>query len=103
MTDDVLRSGRITTSGGGVRASARRLYTTLDRELGNAPFVQAVVAVWGTFDQGRVEGSRIVYLEAARLPEWLLSQPTRLSDARQTQVVGVLESIARESVEHSWS
>ncbi len=59
---DMLRSGRLTTSGAGMRHSAVRLKEALQRESGFAVYVQAVFPVWGRSRPGRCRG------ESSRLP-----------------------------------
>jgi hypothetical protein len=79
---DTLRSGRIRTAGGTFRSQAVRLREAFRSETESVPWVQAVVAIWGDFPQELVEDTKVVYLDAAALTEWLQSRPVLLSGER---------------------
>jgi hypothetical protein len=85
VADDALFSGRIRERGVAHRGRAVRLKEALERETGIAPWIQAVVAVWGDFPQGAIE-EQIVYLDAARLVDWLQSRPSSLTAERVEQI-----------------
>ncbi len=88
VADDVLSSGRIRERGGTHRNRAYRLNGALAREIGCAPWVQAVVAVWGEFPQSVFKEQKVVYLDAARLVEWLRAQPEVLTAERVERIAG---------------
>jgi hypothetical protein len=91
--DDSLRFGRVTYSGGGFRGAAVDLRNALEADTGQAPWVTSIVVVWGGFEQGFVQGDRVVYMSGGRVADWLQSQPTRLSELRTSllaDAVGVL-------------
>jgi len=88
VADDALSSGRIRERGVAHRSRAYRLNAALTREIGGAPWVQAVVAVWGDFPQGVVEEQKVVYLDAARLVDWLQTRPPSLTVERVERIAG---------------
>jgi hypothetical protein len=88
VADDVLSSGRIRERGVAHRGRAVRLKEALERETGSAPWVQAVVAVWGDFPQGVAEENKVVYLDAARLVDWLQARPSFLTAERVERIAG---------------
>ncbi len=92
VDDDVLHSGRIRQRGGTYRGQAVRLKEALERETGVKPWVQAVVAVWGDFPQSVVDENRVVYLDAARLTEWLQSRPASLPEERIQRLAAAITS-----------
>lgn len=88
VADDALSSGRIRERGIAHRSRAYRLNEALAREIGSAPWVQAVVAVWGDFPQGVLEEQKVVYLDAARLVDWLQARPPSLTAERVERIAG---------------
>jgi Nuclease-related domain len=88
VEDDVLRSGRIRERGAKYRGQAVRLKEALERETAIAPWVQAVVAVWGEFPQGVVEENRVVYLDASDLTGWLETRAPSLTSDRLERLAG---------------
>jgi Nuclease-related domain len=57
-----------------VRRQAAEASTRIGVENGRRTWVNAVVVIWGAFDQGMVEGDRITYVAGERLADWLASR-----------------------------
>jgi hypothetical protein len=88
---DALRSGRIVYSGGSFRAGARGVKDAIERELGwRAPWVQAVVVVWGDFPQARHEEENVVYVRGEELYAWVEGLPEKLNAPQRAAVVAAL-------------
>jgi hypothetical protein len=86
--DDALRSGRLAYSGGAFRAGAKRIKTALEQRPGSrAPWVQAVVVVWGDFPQARHAERDVVYVRGDELRAWLSELPAHVN-APQTRCAG---------------
>ena len=84
---DELRFGPVAYPGAAFRGAAVGLRDALATLTGQPPWVTAVVAVWGTFEQGAVDGDRVTILRGELLADWLRAQPKRLSDSRTRQLV----------------
>jgi hypothetical protein len=82
---DALVAGRSSYPGGAFRGPALKLHEALALRLGRKLWVQAVVVVWGEFQQRCIEDNRVVYIHGSELLDWLRRQPGRLSadDCRQ--------------------
>jgi hypothetical protein len=93
VADDALRAGRLSYEGAGIRRAARSLARELERNTGSRPWVQAVVAIWGAFPQGRVTENDVIYLHAEELVDWLRSQPSRYTDARTRSLAAAINSL----------
>jgi hypothetical protein len=92
---DGLRSGRIRTSGSFHRGQAYRLKETLEAGTGIATWVQAVVAIWGDFPHGETANTKVVYLDATRLTDWLQRGDPQLSPQQVDELAESLERLRR--------
>jgi hypothetical protein len=92
---DELRFGRMPYSGAGFRGAAADLHDLLAEATGKAPWVKAVVVVWGEFEQELVDGNRVTFVSGARLAAWLRDQPIRLSEERTHALADALRGLAR--------
>jgi hypothetical protein len=95
VSGDELRLGRVPYSAGTFRGAAVDLRNTLAAANAQAPWVTAVVVIWGKFEQGVVEGDRVTFVAGARLAEWLREQPPRLSESRAESLAAAIREIAR--------
>jgi Nuclease-related domain len=57
-----------------VKRQAAEASARIGAETGRRPWVNAVVVIWGVFDQGVVDGNRITYVAGDRLAAWLASR-----------------------------
>jgi hypothetical protein len=95
---DALRSGRMLYSGGSFRAGAQGVKDAIERQLGwRAPWVQAVVVVWGDFPQGRHDEQNVIYTRGEELRPWLEALPDRLNGPQRAAVIAALRE-ARDAV-----
>jgi hypothetical protein len=95
VANDTLRIGRnVSYPGASFRGAAVDLRDTLDRMTGRAPWVTAVVAVWGEFDQTQVDGDRVTYLKGSLLADWLAGQPTKLGSDRANELAAAVTTLA---------
>lgn len=91
---DALRSGRLFFSGGAFRSAARRMNEEIERELGSrAPWVQAVVVVWGDFPQARHEEENVVYVRGEELVLWLEQLPEKLNRPRRAACTAAVQEV----------
>jgi hypothetical protein len=91
---DALRSGRLAYSGGGFRGGALRIKQALEERLGaRAPWVQAVVVVWGQFPQARHEEQDVVYLLGDELRPWLSGLPEKLNAPQRAALTTALREV----------
>ena len=68
---------------------------TLEEMTGRAPWVTAVVAVWGEFEQTTVDGDRVTFLHGPLLADWLAGQPTRLTQERTDELAVAVTALSR--------
>ncbi len=95
---DALRVGRrVSYPGASFRGAAVELRDTLHRMTGDPPWVTAVVAVWGEFEQTQIDGDRVTYLRASLLADWLAGQPTRISAERARALGAAITELATGS------
>jgi hypothetical protein len=91
---DALRSGRLAYPGGAFRAGAKRIKEAMELRLGSrAPWVQAVVVVWGAFPQARHDEQDVVYLSGDELRPWLSELPERLNAPQRASLVTALREV----------
>jgi hypothetical protein len=91
---DALRSGRLAFAGGVFRSGAKRIKLGLEERLGTrAPWVQAVVIVWGEFPQARLDDQNVVYLRGDELLPWLSELPTRLNAPQRSALITALQEV----------
>jgi hypothetical protein len=91
---DALRSGRLAFRGGVFRAGARQINSALERQLGSrAPWVQAVVVVWGDFPQTRHEEQGVVYVRGVGLREWLLALPEKVNAPQRAALITAIQEV----------
>jgi len=76
--------------GSRVRGAAFGTSEAIKSLVGRGAWVQSVVVIWGRFDQGLIEDSRVVYLHGDRLQNWLTSQRDRISPADVNAIVARL-------------
>ena len=75
---DALRSGRMVFSGARFRSSAKRVKHELEARLGfRAPWVQAVVVIWGDFPQTLHDERDVIYVQGEHLVSWLSDLPAK--------------------------
>lgn len=80
MLDDEDESYELTRLSSGMRGRAVRLQEDIAQQTG-VRNVRAVVVFWNRFPAGLVEQNRVVYVEGARLAEWLRRQsPTTAAE-----------------------
>lgn len=60
------------------RRQAIDLKRSIEEFSGCRSWVQAVVCLWGRFDEGLVRGDNVTFIHGTRLGEWLRSQPTSI-------------------------
>lgn len=94
VAGDALVAGRLRFSGSQFRGAAVEL-----RERLRAPWVQAVVTVWGDVPLETVTFDRVVYLSGQSLADWLRTQPVRLSVERQASIVSALAALRAGELE----
>jgi hypothetical protein len=76
------------------RSGAKRVKLALEGRLGvRAPWVQAVVVVWGQFPQARHEEQDVVYLRGEELRSWLSELPVRLNAPQRAALVTGLQEV----------
>jgi Nuclease-related domain len=91
---DALRSGRLAFHGGVFRYGAKRIKVALEERLGaRAPWVQAVVVVWGDFPQARHEEQDVIYLRGEELRSWLSELPSRINAPQRAALVTGLREL----------
>jgi hypothetical protein len=61
--------------------------------VGGAPWVQAVVVVWGDFPQGRHEEENVVYIRGEELRSWVEGLNERLNPPQCAAVVAPLGEV----------
>lgn len=95
---DALRSGRISHPGRVFRGSAKRINHELRQRLGrgHAPWVQAVVVIWGDFPQARHTEEEVVYLEGEQLIPWLTELPQKLNAPQRAALITALADVRQE-------
>lgn len=99
--DDALRSGRLLYRGSAFRGGAWQIKSALELRLGvPAPWVQAVVVVWGEFPQARHKERDVVYVRGDELRPWLLDLPPRLNAPSRAALVTALAEV-RVASRHS--
>ncbi len=94
VEEDALRSGRVRYSGERFRSAALSLHDALAKMVPRSPWVQAVVVVWGDFDERFVIEHNVVYVAGAELVGWLEQLPPYLDDARSRWTAHALGEIA---------
>jgi hypothetical protein len=93
---DMLRAGRLAYPGGAFRAGAKRIKLMLEERLGaRAPWVQAVVVVWGQFPQRRHNEQDVVYLRGDELRPWLSELPMKLNAPQRAALVTALQELRK--------
>lgn len=94
---DALRSGRVSYPGASFRAGAKGVKVGLERRLGfRAPWVQAVVVIWGEFPQELHEHEHVVYVSGDSLVRWLTSLPERANAPQRAAYVAALRELRSE-------
>jgi hypothetical protein len=93
--DDALTAGSMRLSSRNFRGAAFGLSTLLKQRLGSAPWVQAVVVVWGDFPQRLHHGERVVFVAGDHLLEWLQALQPSLPATRLDAVAGEIADIAQ--------
>lgn len=58
---------------------------------GRAPWVQAVVVVWGDFPQARHEEQDVVYVSGDELRAWLAELPSKMNAPQRAALVTALQ------------
>lgn len=90
---DGLWSGRTRYNGGTFRGAAIELRESLRAHVRECPYVQAVVVVWGEFEQRLHQEERVVYVSGDRLAEWLATSDSRLSEGRTAALASAMQVI----------
>jgi nuclease-like protein len=96
VREDRLFLGRTTFSGGGFRAAAKALHSSLAAS--HPPFIHAVVALWADFPARHHEERDVVYIDGRLLPEWLAACPTKLPPTRVTSLGDAVEQLRMNAV-----
>ena len=92
--NDKLSAGRLAYPGRMFRAGARTVKSRLEQRLGSrAPWVQAVVVVWGDFPQGLHDEEHVVYVRGEQLREWLTELPERVNAPQRAALVTALREV----------
>jgi hypothetical protein len=92
--DDALRSGRLNYPGGIFRSGAKQIKDAIEARLGSrAPWVQAVVVVWGDFPQAHHEEQDVVYLRGDQMTTWLGEQPQKLNGPQRAALTTALQEV----------
>jgi hypothetical protein len=92
--NDQLRAGRLAYHGATFRGSALRIKTALEHHLGNrAPWVQALVVIWGDFPQQQHHDHHVTYLSGEQLLPWLTNQPAKLNPPQRAALREALTEI----------
>lgn len=69
----------------------------LERRLGfQAPWVQAVVVIWGDFRQQLHEQRHVIYVTGDGLVQWLASLPQRATAPQRAACLAALTELRRE-------
>jgi hypothetical protein len=85
-------------SGGSFRAGAQGVKDAIERQLGwRAPWVQAVVVVWGDFPQAPHDEENVIYVRGDELRPWLEALPARLTGPQRAAVIAALRE-ARDAI-----
>jgi hypothetical protein len=95
--DDALTSGNLRLPSRNFRGAAYGLSNALRQHLGTAPWIQAVVVVWGDFPQTLHRGDRVVYVAGDNLLQWLESLQPTLTVARVTALASEIDELPRPS------
>jgi hypothetical protein len=83
------------TIGPRARAAARELSGRLQTVGGRHPWVQSVVVLWATFEQGTVDDRRVIWTDGARLADLLATQaPNRLGRRDIAQIADQVRATA---------
>lgn len=75
-----------------MRGASARLKERIESATQLRPWVQAVVVVWGNFQQGHGEGDRVVYVAGELLADWLVEQGERLASRDQRLIELALDA-----------
>jgi hypothetical protein len=62
---------------GAARGQAARLHDLVRERKGRAPWVQAVIVIWGTFPARVHVGNKVTVVHGGELLNWLRLQPIR--------------------------
>jgi hypothetical protein len=79
----------------GMRGGAASLAAELTDTAGLRAWVQPVVVVWASFQQGLVESDGVFYVHGERLADWLLSLPPRIPDPSVTKLASAIADAPR--------
>lgn len=91
---DALKSRRLIYPGAAVRYGAKRIKNVLEARLGSrAPWVQAIVVVWGDFPQARHREQDVVYLRGDQLMHWLAEQPQKFNAPQRAALKTALQEV----------
>jgi hypothetical protein len=91
---DALRSGRLAFPGWMFRNGAKRIKLALEERLGSrAPWVQAVVVVWGDFPQAHHNEQDVVYVRGDELRTWLATLPQKINGPQRAALVTALQEV----------
>jgi len=96
VVGDELRFGNIPYAGVRFRRAAVELRDVLEAATGKAPWVTAVVVIWGDFEQEIVDGDRVTFVSGRLLHDWLGRQPPRLSEGRTQQLATAMRELAND-------
>jgi hypothetical protein len=64
-------------------------------------WVQPVIVVWATFDQGSVESGGVAWVRGRQIADAILRQPNRLSRNQVERAASALRSLGVESLQSS--
>jgi hypothetical protein len=95
VRDDSLRCGRLLYRGAEFRRAAVELREEIGRAGTAAPYVQAVVVIWGNFSQRIHVEEQVIYIAGDELLAWLCRRPVRLSRRQVTHLETAVHVVAR--------
>lgn len=101
MVDDEDESYELRRLASGMRGRALRLKEDIAQHA-ELRFVQAVVVFWNPFPAGIVEDKRVVYLEGARLSDWLRQQSPTIAADRVALIASAIVEARPPEVRKRW-
>jgi Nuclease-related domain len=78
--------------GSWMRGEAAELKNEIQTVTGERVWVQAIVVIWGKFDEQAPHGDRVIFIRGDALAAWLRHQPHRLSAATAATIAAWLKS-----------
>jgi hypothetical protein len=101
MVDDEDESYELRRLASGMRGRALRLKGDIAQRA-ELRFVQAVVVFWNPFPAGIIEDKRVVYVEGARLSDWLRQQSPTIAADRVPLIANAIVEARPPEVPKRW-